>query len=130
MPKRFILAALCALPISFMATPAQAQIASYCNGTLVANAFYHEVQSNGARSTVSYRLQLQNRTASAARYSVRFVAPNARDAQNGSVIASLAGYQQVTILLGRQTFNNPSGAGLVGQADVVRYTQVLCPPVR
>ncbi|MBS7791185.1 hypothetical protein KTR66_14370 [Roseococcus sp. SDR] len=127
MSKRFTLAALAALPIAFASMGAQAQMARYCDGRIVANAFYSNVQSNGSRSTVPYYVQLQNQSGETIRYTVRFTAPHIMGAQNGSTIAHLASYQQVTVLLGSQSFTNPSGTGQLSQADMMRYTQVTCP---
>ncbi len=130
MSKRFFLAALCGLPISFMATPAQAQVAKYCNDAFEAAGFYRQVQGNGVSSVVTYSLLLQNRTANPQRYTVRFTAPGAREAQSGSVVATALKYQTVTILLGRQHRSNPSGQDALSNADVARYTQVQCPPAQ
>ena len=130
MTKRFTLtalAAMAALPIALASTGAQAQMARYCDGRIVANSFYSNVQSNGSRSTVTYFVQLQNQSGDPIRYTVRFTAPHVFEAQNGSVVAHLASYQQATITLGKQNFNNPSGQGLLSQADMIRYTQVVCP---
>jgi hypothetical protein len=127
MSKRLTLAALAALPIAFASMGAQAQMARYCDGRITANAFYSNVQSNGSRSTVPYFVQLQNQSGEPIRYTVRFTAPHIMEAQNGSVIATLASYQQVTVTLGKQSFTNPSGSGQLSQADMMRYTQVTCP---
>lgn len=127
MPKRFMLATLCALSLTFISAAAHAQLARYCDDRLVVNSFYNTVQSNGSRATSSYFAQVQNRTKEPVRYSLRFTAPKAVEAQNGSVVSTLAPYQQVTILLGKQQFNNPSGAGALSQSDVNRYTQAVCP---
>lgn len=127
MSKRFALAALAALPLAFASFGAQAQMARYCDGRIVANSFYSNVQSNGSRSTVPYLVQLQNQSGEAIRYTVRFTAPHIMGAQNGSTVAHLASYQQVTVTLGTQSFNNPSGQGQLSQADMIRYTQVTCP---
>lgn len=127
MSKRFTLAALAALPIAFASMGAQAQMARYCDGRIVANSFYSNVQSNGSRSTVPYFVQLQNQSGDPIRYTVRFTAPHIMQAQNGSVVATLASYQQATVTLGQQSFTNPSGTGQLSQADMIRYTQVTCP---
>jgi hypothetical protein len=127
MLKRLTLTALAALPIAFAAPGAQAQQASYCDGRIVANSFYSNVQSNGSRASVRYFVQLQNRSGEAIRYTVRFTAPHTLEAQNGSIVAHLASYQQVTVQLGVQNLNNPSGTGQFSQADIMRYTQVTCP---
>lgn len=130
MSKRFsftVLAAVAALPIALAPTGAQAQMARYCEGRLVANSFYSNVQSNGSRSTGVYFIQLQNQSGEPVRYTVRFNAPHTLQAQNGSAVATLSGYQQTTIQLGKQNFNNPSGQGILGLADMARYTQVTCP---
>ena len=128
MTRRLALTALAAaLPIILASTGAQAQMARYCDGRITANSFYSNVQSNGPRSTVSYFVQLQNASPEAIRYTVRFTAPNIRNAQNGSTVAHQASYQQVTVSLGQQAMNNPSGTGQLSQADIMRYTQVACP---
>lgn len=127
MSKRLTLAALAALPIAFASMGAQAQMARYCDGRIVANSFYSNVQSNGSRSTVPYFVQLQNQSGDPIRYTVRFTAPHIMQAQNGAVVATLASYQQATVTLGQQSFNNPSGTGQLSQADMIRYTQVSCP---
>lgn len=127
MSKRFALAALAALPIAFASLGAQAQMARYCDGRVVANSFYSNVNSNGSRSTVPYFVQLQNQSGEPIRYTVRFTAPHITQAQNGSVVATLASYQQATVTLGQQSFNNPGGTGQLSQADLIRYTQVTCP---
>lgn len=127
MSKRMTLAALVASPIAFASMGAQAQMARYCEGRIVANSFYSNVQSNGSRSTVVYYAQLQNQSGEAIRYTVRFRAPNTLMPQNGSVVATLASYQQVTVTLGSQNFSNPSGMGQLSQADITRFTEVVCP---
>ena len=127
MSKRLTLAALAALPIAFASFGAQAQMARYCDGRIVANAFYGNVLSNGSRSVVVYFVQLQNQSSDSVRYTVRFTAPGVFEAQNGGTIAHLARYQQVTVTLGKQNFNNPSGNGQLSQADMMRHTQVNCP---
>jgi hypothetical protein len=129
MSKRFTLAALAALAalaVAFASMGAQAQMARYCDGRIVANSFYSNVQSNGSRSTVPYFVQLQNQSGETIRYTVRFTAPHIMGAQNGSTVAQLPSYQQVTVQLGTQSFNNPSGTGQLSQADLIRYTQVTC----
>ena len=125
MRNRFILAT--SLALIFTATAAQAQMARFCDGRVVANSFYSNVQSNGSRSTVHYFVQLQNQSGEPLRYTVRFTAPHIFEAQNGSVVATLASYQQVTVTLGKQNLNNPSGTGQLSQADIIRYSQVRCP---
>lgn len=127
MSKRLTLAALAALPLAFASVDAKAQMASYCEGRITANSFYSNVNSNGSRSTATYYVQLQNRSGDPIRYTVRFTAPHIMNAQNGSVVATLASYQQVTVTLGQQSFTNPSGTGQLSQQDMVRYTQVTCP---
>jgi len=127
MSKRMTLTALAALPIAFASMGAQAQMARYCDGRVVANSFYSNVQSNGARSTVVYYVQLQNHSGEPIRYTVRFRAPNTLMPQNGTVMATLASYQQVTVTLGSQNFSNPSGTGQLSQADITRFTEVACP---
>ena len=130
MSKRFTLtalAAMAALPIALASSGAQAQMARYCDGRIVANAFYSNVNSNGSRSQGVYFVQLQNQSGDPIRYTVRFTAPHILEAQNGSVVAHLASYQQVTVQLGKQNFNNPSGQGILSQHDMMRYTQVVCP---
>jgi hypothetical protein len=126
MSKRLALAAFATLPIAFASMGAQAQMAQFCDGRIVANAFYSNVQSNGSRSTVPYFVQLQNRSDDTIRYAVRFTAPHIMAPQNGSVDAHLTRYQQVTVTLGTQSIGNPSGTGQLSQADMIRYTQVLC----
>ena len=54
-------AATAAIGIAAMATPASAQMASYCDGKLTANSFYANVLSNGRTATVEYHGQFQNR---------------------------------------------------------------------
>lgn len=127
MSKRLTLAALATLPIAFASFGAQAQMARYCDGRIAANSFYTNILSNGSRSTAVYFVQLQNLSNTAISYTVRFTAPGIMEAQNGSVLAHLANYQQVTVTLGKQNFNNPSANGQLTQADMIRYTQVTCP---
>ena len=131
MSKRLALAACAALPLAFAAAGAQAQQARYCDGRIVANAFYSNVASNGRTSVVTYFAQLQS-TGDTIRYAVTFdqrrqLRPLATEAQSGTPVATLASYQQVTITLGKQAFNNPSGTGQLNQADIARYTTVTCP---
>jgi len=129
--KRFALAALAAASISALVpTQAQAQTARYCDGRINANSFYSTVQSDGRRSVVSYFVTLQS-TGDEMRYSVTFDArrqatPTVTEAQNGSPVANLASYQQVTILLGKQAFNNPGGTGLLNASQLAQYTTVSC----
>ncbi len=125
--KRFSRTALLALPLAFAWMGAQAQTARYCDGRIVANAFYSHVDSNGSRSTVPYFVQLQNQSGEAIRYTIRFTAPHIMQPQNGSTLATLASYQQAAVTLGRQSFNNPGGVGQLSQAELIRYTQVTCP---
>ena len=130
MTNRFKLAALAAtaaLPLALASTGAQAQMARYCEGRIVANAFYSNVQSNGSRSTGIYFMQLQNISGEPIRYTVGFTAPRTHEAQSGSPVAHLASYQQVTVQLGKQNFNNPAGTGILSQQDMMRYTQVHGP---
>ncbi len=126
MPKRFMLATLYALSLTFISAAAHAQTASYCDDRLVVNSFYSAVQSNGSRATSSYFAQVQNRTTKPIRYSLRFAAPKVVEAQNGSIISTLASYEQVTILLGKQQFNNAFGTGTLRQSDINKYTQAVC----
>lgn len=123
MHQRFFLIGLAMLT----ATVTQAQTARYCDGRLTANAHYSNVQTNGSRSVVTYFVQLQNQSGEPARYTVRFSAPHIQGAQNGSIVATLTSYQQVTTKLGMQNFSNPAGTGQMSQADLIRYTQVVCP---
>lgn len=128
MSKNLTLAAMAlAVPMALAAGSAQAQMARYCDGRIVANSFYSNVQSTGSRSTGIYFVQLQNQSGEPIRYTVRFTAPHNREAQNGSVVANLASYQQATVTLGKQNFNNAAGTGILSQADIMRYTQVVCP---
>lgn len=127
MSKRITLAALAALPIAFASMGAQAQMATYCDGRITANAFYANVTGTGSTSTATYFVQLQNRSGDAIRYAVRFRAPNVINAQSGQPIATLASYQQVTITLGQQNFRNPAGTGQLSQQDMIRFTEVQCP---
>lgn len=118
------LATLAALPI---ASDAQAQQARFCDNRIVANSFYSNVNSTGSRAQVSYFVQLQNQSGEPIRYTVHFTAPHILEAQNGAVVATLASYQQATITLGKQNFNNAAGTGQLSQADLMRYTRVNCP---
>ena len=93
--------------------------------------FYSTVDSNGRSSVVSYFVMLQS-TGDSTRYAVTFDArrqlrPNATDLQSGTPIATLAGYQQVTVLLGKQAFNNPGGSGLLNATQMAQSTTVACP---
>lgn len=129
---RYALAALAALPIAFASIGAQAQTASYCGGKIAANAFYSNVISNGSRSTVVYFAQLQNRTGQSVNYHVAFdgfrrLSPPATNTQSGTEMATLTSYQQVTVNLGQQSFNNPTGTGGLNQGDIARYVTVACP---
>ena len=131
MSKRLSLAALAALPIAFASMGAQAQQARFCDGRIVANSFYSNVNSNGRSSVVTYFVQLQS-TGDSIRYNVTFdgrrqLRPLVTEAQTGSPVATLASYQQVTITLGKQAFNNPGGTGQLRQPDTARYTVVACP---
>ncbi len=131
MSKRLALAAFAALPMAFAAASAQAQQARFCDGRIVANAFYSNVNSTNRTSVVTYFVQLQS-TGDAIRYAVTFdqrrqLRPLATEAQSGTPVATLASYQQVTITLGKQSFNNPAGTGQLSQADIARYTTVTCP---
>lgn len=134
MSKSFTLAALAAAAISAAAlipAEAQAQQARYCEGRINANSFYSTVNSNGRTSVVSYFVQLQS-TGDAIRYAVTFDArrqarPHVTEAQSGSPVATLASYQQVTVLLGKQAFSNPGGTGLLNATQMAQYTTVACP---
>ena len=134
MSKHFTLAALAAAAISAAAllpAEAQAQQARYCDGRINANSFYSNVNSTGQRSVVSYFMQLQS-TGDAIRYTVTFdgrrqLHPRVTEAQSGSPVATLASYQQVTILLGKQAFNNPGGTGLLNATQMAQHTTVACP---
>ncbi|WP_424810580.1 hypothetical protein [Roseococcus sp. YIM B11640] len=130
-----VLAAALAVPMALAAGGAQAQIATYCNGSVSANAFYNNVQSNGRNSTVLYYAQFQNRTNRVIPlYSVTFSYTPAHDRISGSppppAGPSLQPYQQVTVLLGKQNFTNPSGHGALSPYDlnngVPHAVSVIC----
>lgn len=131
--KLSAMAAAVAIPLALASGGAQAQIATYCNGSVSANAFYNNVQSNGRSSTVSYYVQLQNRTNQAIPLiSVTFGYTAAYDRIAGSPPGTrgLQPYQQITVLLGKQNFNNPSGQGALSPYDVnngtPHATSVVC----
>lgn len=126
-------AAALAIPMALTSAGAQAQVATYCGGTVAANAFYNTVQSNGRTSTVSYFVQLQNRTNQVIPLiSVNFNYTLATDRINGSPPGArgLQPYQQVTVLLGKQALNNASGQGALNATDlnngVPHATSVIC----
>lgn len=127
------LAAALAIPMALASGAAQAQIASYCGGSVAANAFYNTVQSNGRTSVVSYFVQLQNRTNQPIPLiNVTFNYNLATDRISGSPPGArgLQPYQQITVLLGKQAINNPSGSGALNPTDlnngVPHATSVIC----
>ena len=126
------LPALAATAALLAAGTAQAQMATYCNGTVAANAFFNTVQSNGRSSVVSYFVQLQNRTNQPIPLlMVTFTHNLATDRISGPPPGNrgLQPYQQITVLLGRQALNNPSGQGALSPTDahgVPQATSVIC----
>lgn len=123
---RFTLAALASMPIAFACMAVQAQAARYCDGKIVATAVYSTVEAADESSVVTYHIQLKT-TGEATRYAVQFQAPNTAGALAGRLVARLPSDQQVDIILGRQRFANPTGAGQLGPMDILRYTAVRCP---
>ena len=121
------IAVFCASLFGVVLPSAHAQVAKYCDGNLVVNSIYSNVDSNGSRSSVSYFVQVQNLSAQATRFSVRFAAPNVVAAQNGSAVATIASYQQLTVTLGKLQFNNPAGSGAPRPHELLKYVQVTCP---
>lgn len=127
------MAAAVAIPLALASGGAQAQVATYCGGSVAANAFYNNVQSNGRNSTVSYFVQLQNRTNRVIPLiSVTFGYTPAHDRINGSPPGprGLQPYQQITVVLGKQNFANPSGQGALSPYDLnngtPHATSVIC----
>lgn len=135
MSKRLTLAALAALPIAFAAAGAQAQQARYCDGRIVANSFYSNVQLDGPATHVTYYVQLQNTGYHAVLYTVSFdprrtfsyslsVAPM----QNGTSVEMLGGDQRLAVMLARQTLATNQGTrGMLTLTDLARVTSVSCP---
>lgn len=131
--KLSAMAATVAIPMALASAGAQAQVATYCNGSVAANAFYNTVQSNGRNSTVSYFVQLQNRTnRPIPLIAVTFGYIPAYDRISGSPPGTqgLQPYQQITVLLGKQNFTNPSGQGALSPYDLnngsPHATSVIC----
>ena len=123
MLNRFFLIPLCALFLLFGTSGARA----YCEGRVAANSFSSKIYSTVSTSRGVYFVQLQNRTVGSIKYAVRFTAPHVIEAQNGQGVVTMESLRSVTITLGKQNFNNPSGTGALSQADLQRYTQVTCP---
>lgn len=111
----YILAGL-ALPIA-----AQAQMASYCAGSVVADVFDTRV-TTGSSTRAIYSVVLRNTQSSARRLMVNVTA-SVLDRPNGSPI-SLAPGQRVTVQLGHQTIL-PGSAALRGE-QLANVTRVSC----
>jgi hypothetical protein len=121
--------------------PAQAQ--SFCNGTVVADAFYRTVTSSGRNtSVINYWVQLQNRGA-ARHIRIAFSASEAGLSRGGGAVTvhsgnapassndtAIGSLSQITVLLGTQFVSNSSGTGGLSATDtqsgLPRYTGVTC----
>ncbi len=119
-------AVISALLLAAALPGARAQVAKYCEGNLALNSLYSTVQSSGNSSTVNYVAELQNRSGQAQHFSVRFTAPNALQAQNGSTISILGSYQTKTMALGKRQFNNPAARGAPTAMDMLKFVEVNC----
>ena len=137
MSRRFALAALIALPATFATLGAHAQTVTYCNGRIGAG-FYGAPHGGGAGRPVSVRryVMLHNLAPMPIRYAVTYTAPNITGAQNGSVVATLASGQTVTVMLGWQdvTFElgspDPNHIRRImppPSPEIARYATVNCP---
>ena len=120
------IAVFCASLFGAVLPSAHAQVAKFCDGNLVVNSIYSNVDSNGSRSTVSYIVQVQNLSDQAKRFSLRFTAPNVVAAQNGSAVATIASYQQLTVTLGKLQSNNPAGSSAPRPHEMLKYVQLTC----
>lgn len=123
-----IIAAVSSLLFTCVLPNAHAQAARYCNDSLVVNAAYSNLNSNGSRATVTYFVQIQNLANHSQRYNLRFTAPLILEAQNGSNFFSLAPYQQGTVTLGKRQVNNPSGSGALTPNEALKFVQIVCRP--
>lgn len=131
MRKQILIAALAATAALGFATAPEAQAQtypSYCNNRLQAASFYSTVSSNGRTSAVSYYLILVNATGQNVTYAVAFNATQARNRPNGTQFSTLGPWgTSQAILLGIDSFNNPSGSGALSTVyDLPPATRVIC----
>ncbi len=129
---RFIAPA--ALAAMLAAAPAMAQDPTgpipvgtpICSGRFVVDSFYNNVTSNGSRSRVDYMMQLRNASGQARTAVVSFVYQASQNNLNRSA-NRLPAYGSVTLRLGQDTLNNPSGNGALSpQNDVPTMVRINC----
>ncbi len=126
---RFAIPAIAAAAALALAAPASAQMPRYCNGTLAANAFYANVQSDGRTAQVTYHGQIQNmdpqrRKVTASVVQVQQFGPFRVVRMIGSF--DLNAYEQKDIALLTLHVNNPAGSGAPSALEVGGQIQVSC----
>jgi hypothetical protein len=122
-------AALAALATIAIASGASAQQARFCDGNLVANAFYSNVRSNGRTADVEYHGQFQNMDPN--RRSLTATMTAIMRIGNFSVLRPIArfdlgAYQQKDITILALHANNPGGTGMPTPQDVGRQIRFTC----
>lgn len=122
-----------ALAAMLAAAPAQAQdptgpiqVGTPVCGTLVVDSFYNNVTSNGSGSRVDYMMQLRNTSGQPRTAVVSFIYRASRNNLNRSS-NRLPAYGSVTLRLGQDFLNNPSGNGALStQYDVPTMVRINC----
>ncbi len=111
---RTVAAFAAAATIGAFASPAFAQQARYCNGNLVSNSFYRNVQSNGRTSEVEYHGAFQNMDPNGRAMTATML----RITRIGNFVVirpiarfDLNSYEQKDITFLALQVNNPSGTG-------------------
>lgn len=125
--RRILLAAtFAAVAASFAPRSASAEVKAYCSNKVAADSFYKEVRSNGSSSTVTYWLQLRNKTSNPVKYQVFFDAQQSKERATGAWL-NLSPNGSNRVKLGVDTFGNPSGNGALNENhDLPALTRVNC----
>ena len=131
-PRHLAAAALLATLLGGTAAQAQNPLGPipvgtpFCSNSFVVDSFYNNVTSNGRTSRVDYMMQLRNVTNAPRTIVVYFANPAGQNNANRAA-QRLAAYGSVTVRLGQQTLNNPSGTGALSpQADVPGIVRLNC----
>lgn len=102
------------------AAPAAAQPARYCDGALVANAWYRNVLPRPDGAEVEYHGQFQNQDPLRRPMRVEVTGPQ------GPVRLDLAPYAQVDAVLRTLRVADPSGEGAPSPEEVGRTVRLTC----
>ncbi|TCH96847.1 hypothetical protein EJV46_19965 [Roseococcus sp. SYP-B2431] len=118
-----------AVAASAFAYPAAAQQARYCNGSLVANAFYSNVISNGRTAEVEYHGQFQNMDPN--RRAMTATMLTLARIGNFTVFRPIArfdlnAFQQKDITVLALRTSNPGGTGAPAPAQVGTQIRFTC----